>query len=492
MESNYYKTMKAKENECSNAMRMADIAYEQNGGHCEEECKYLQQAAKLHYDMSQMNVGSQAIYHRRKIQELNTKIKDIMREIDPERYKRIISGEKAKKEEAESKNVKSSSSDSSASTGKKSAINTSTDIDVSTWFKEAPPHSFADVSGMANLKEQLLGCIEDTKLTRIRDYLGIKKLNSYFFIGPPGCGKTYIIEAFAHELMGQEYRYLSLVGSDIMNSYVGVAEKIITRLFDEAIKNEPCIIFIDEIDGVCRNRSDDMPEYMASMTNAFLTGYNKIKNSNKNIIFLGATNYPERVDDAMLDRVEVIRVTLPDAEARKFAFEKAFKDIVSLEEDFTFEEMASDEWTKDYNYRDIDRLTAKIKTMLLEELIDTYGNQDKAISVLQNKEYVLTKELFESAKSQCRLVPKTKIEASLDNWMKKFNNKQNDDVEAEQEEVSNKLPQSVSETANMTGIYQELERLIFNINAVMEGAAKVYQNPNIVQFEENEDDLDEE
>ena len=60
----------------------------------------------------------------------------------------------------------------------------------------------------------------------------MKQLHSYFFIGPPGCGKTYIIEAFAHELMDQNYKYLSLVGSDILSRFVGEAEKIITRLFE--------------------------------------------------------------------------------------------------------------------------------------------------------------------------------------------------------------------------------------------------------------------
>lgn len=478
MENNYYKAMKLKESECASAMRNADIAYEQYGGHCEEECKYLQQAAKLHYEMAQMNIGSQALYHKRRIQELNTKIKDIMREIDPDRYSRIVSSEK-KEDETKKTGENSASSAAAAALPKKNnsqTLNAKGNINVEDWFKPAPPHSFADVSGMAELKEILLGCIADTKLTKIREFLGIKKLNSYFFIGPPGCGKTYIIEAFAHELMEQDYKYISLVGSDILNSYVGVAEKIITRLFEEAKKNAPCIVFIDEIDGVCRNRSDDMPEYMASMTNAFLTGYNDIKNSNKNIIFIGATNYPERVDDAMLDRVEVIRVNLPDEEARKFAVEKEFKNIIEFEDGFSVEEIASDAYTKDYNYRDIERLTTKMKTMVLTELMEQYGDQELAIEALKNKQYLITRELFEKAKEECKLVPKTKIEESLDKWMKKFKDKtENDGIEEVVEEVS-KSQQTVE--SNSVNVYQELERLVFNINVIMENAAKTYMRAN--------------
>ena len=206
----------------------------------------------------------------------------------------------------------------------------------------------------------------------------MKNLHSYFFIGPPGCGKTYIIEAFAHELMDKNYKFLSLVGSDILSRYVGEAEKIVTRLFAEAEKNAPCIVFIDEVDGVCKNRSlPNLPEYAASITTAFLTGYNRINSSDKSIIFIGATNYPNQVDNAMLDRVELIRVPYPDQEARCFAFKKQFKDIIMLEDGFSFDDMAAS--TEKYNYRDIERLSATIKNMIYKETVEKYKNEKEAI-----------------------------------------------------------------------------------------------------------------
>ena len=219
--------------------------------------------------------------------------------------------------------------------------------------------------------------------------------------------------------MDQNYKYLSLVGSDILSRFVGEAEKIITRLFEEAEKNAPCIVFIDEVDGVCKNRSLPMlPEYAASLTTAFLTGYNRINNSDKPIIFIGATNYPDQVDNAMLDRVELVRVPFPDLEARTFSFEKHFKDLVTLKEGFTFRQMA--EATDTYNYRDIQRLASRIKNKILKEVMKTYGDEETALNALKTGEFRLTRELFRQSQESCLPTPKEDIIKALDEWEEKF------------------------------------------------------------------------
>ena len=272
---------------------------------------------------------------------------------------------------------------------------------------------------MAKLKEQLRECIADSQLKQLKSYLKMKQLHSYFFIGPPGCGKTYIIEAFAHELMDQNYKYLSLVGSDILSRFVGEAEKIITRLFEEAEKNAPCIVFIDEVDGVLQK---PFPSHAAGVRrlsdHGVLTGYNRINNSDKPIIFIGATNYPDQVDNAMLDRVELVRVPFPDLEARTFSFEKHFKDLVTLEEGFTFRQMA--EATDTYNYRDIQRLASRIKNKILKEVMKTYGDEETALNALKTGEFRLTRELFRQSQESCLPTPKEDIIKALDEWEEKF------------------------------------------------------------------------
>lgn len=416
----YIERMQAKENQCLALIQQADQVLEANGFQpSKEECVFLQRAANLRYEMAQMSVGEERLYQQRKVQELNQRIKKIVRAVNPEVYKRMQENAARQKEEKAEKEGKPASRPEPPKKTGAAPGGGVPEATVESWFKEAPGHSFADVSGMAKLKEQLRECIADSQLKQLKSYLKMKQLHSYFFIGPPGCGKTYIIEAFAHELMDQNYKYLSLVGSDILSRFVGEAEKIITRLFEEAEKNAPCIVFIDEVDGVCKNRSLPMlPEYAASLTTAFLTGYNRINNSDKPIIFIGATNYPDQVDNAMLDRVELVRVPFPDLEARTFSFEKHFKDLVTLEEGFTFRQMG--EATDTYNYRDIQRLTSRIKNKILKEVMKTYGDEETALNALKTGEFRLTRELFRQSQESCLPTPKEDIIKALDEWEEKF------------------------------------------------------------------------
>ena len=401
MEDSYIKKMNMKENICMELMQKADEEYiKNNHQHTKQECAYLQQAATLRSELASMSIG----------EELNRKITKVIMEVDPEFMKRY------KENKQKEKQLKNGSNAGKTDTGGKEKP---LDESVASWFKEAPKHSFADVSGMHELKEQLKECIANAQLKNLEDYLKMKKLHSYFFIGPPGCGKTYIIEAFAHELMDKNYTYLSLAGSDILSRYVGEAEKIVTRLFEEAENHTPCIIFIDEIDGVCKNRSlPNLPEYAASITTAFLTGYNRINSSDKDIIFIGATNYPNQVDDAMLDRVELVRVPFPDLDARKRAFSHSLKEIISLEEDFSYDEMA--EKTEKYNYRDIDRMVSRIKKEILKQVIRQYPGEQNAIEALKAGKFLLTREMFDKIQEDFLPTPKDEIEKELDEWERRF------------------------------------------------------------------------
>lgn len=411
MEDSYIKKMNMKENICMELMQKADEEYiKNNHQHTKQECAYLQQAATLRSELASMSIGEERAYQQRKLNELNRKITKVIMEVDPEFMKRY------KENKQKEKHLKNGSGAGKADTGGKEKP---LDESIASWFKEAPKHSFADVSGMHELKEQLKECIANAQLKNLEDYLKMKKLHSYFFIGPPGCGKTYIIEAFAHELMDKNYTYLSLAGSDILSRYVGEAEKIVTRLFEEAENHTPCIIFIDEIDGVCKNRSlPNLPEYAASITTAFLTGYNRINSSDKDIIFIGATNYPNQVDDAMLDRLELVRVPFPDLDARKRAFSHSLKEIISLEEDFSYDEMA--EKTEKYNYRDIDRMVSRIKKEILKQVIHQYPGEQNAIEALKAGKFLLTREMFDKIQEDFLPTPKDEIEKELDEWERRF------------------------------------------------------------------------
>lgn len=414
MEDNYIRNMQRYENLCRECMENADMEYESQGNHhSKKEASFIQQAALYRAEMANLSTGEERNFQQRRLNELNRRMKEIVQELKPEGMKRVEEREKGP-----------SKRPASIDQGKKAEMTGGKDdIDVSGWFKEAPAHTFGDVCGMAELKEQLKGCAEDCHLEKIKEYMKLKNLHSYFFIGPPGCGKTYMIEAFAAELMKQDYKYLSLTGSDILSKYVGDAEKIVTKLFETAEENAPCIIFIDEIDGICKNRSlPNLPDYAASITTAFLVGYNRIHSANKKIIFIGATNYPNQVDTAMLDRVELIQVPLPDKEAREFYFARSLGDILRLKEDITPECMA--ELTEMYNYRDIDRLVDRIKRIVVKEVMAEYIHEKAAIEALKSGSFVLSRELFEQAQRDCVPSPKESILKELDAWVERFQKNQ--------------------------------------------------------------------
>lgn len=412
MDNDYIRKMQTKENLCMAYERQAEDEFDRNGGKpSKEQCRLLQQAAYLRYEMARMSIGEERYYQQRRLKELNEQIKKIAVAIDPDLARRIA--EASQKKDPPKSSAKPDTN--KPNTAKSQSGNSLSDEDVAGWFKEIPKHAFEDVSGMDELKDQLRGCIQDLQIAELKDFLQMKKIHSFFFYGPPGCGKTYIIKAFAHELMDKDYKYMSLEGSDVLSKYVGDAEKIVAKVFEEAEKNAPCIIFFDEVDGVCKSRSlPDLPNYAASLTTSFLTGYNRIDESEKPIIFIGATNYPRQVDNAMLDRVELIRVPLPDASAREAKLKRDLEKIIGLENDLSYGYMAQE--TEQYNYRDLDRLIAKLKAMILKAVMKEYGGEKAALEALRAGQYRISKALFDEARANCLPTPKDAILKELDEW----------------------------------------------------------------------------
>ncbi len=404
MTGDYIEKMQRKDNLCRAYVQKADEAYSAAGKHCAEEGRYLQEAVKLQFEMAQISDGEERNFHLRRQKELEERLREVISEVSPETYMKITGKTSSK----DSTNTNSASSKASRS----SADDTVSQETIDTWFKESPDHSFDDVAGMKDLIAQLKTCVQDTRLIKIREYMHMRQLHSFLFIGPPGCGKTFIVEAFAHELMEQDYKYMSVDASDILSRYVGDAEKIIARLFEEAEKNAPCIMFLDEIDGVCKNRSiKDLPVWASNMTTAFLTAYNRIQSSDKPVILLGATNYPTQVDSAMMDRVQVIRIPFPDEEARAHAFRLKFEKFIQMEDGFSVEEISKE--TNTWNYRDIDRLTELLKKKILEEVLEKYATEDEAVDAMKSGDYKLTRSLFQEVYKNYRPSPKDAVVREL-------------------------------------------------------------------------------
>lgn len=414
----YKDKISPKETLCRAYMEQAREAREQNNDlPSKEEFYYLSEAAKIRTELARLSVGEARTMQMRRLAELKERREEIARYLDPEGYNRLV--EKTKKA-AEAK--KSADENVATTTVPKQNSDSISDETVKTWFAEKPDYGFADVAGMKPLIERLSNCALGVQWNEVKKYLKMPTVHTYFFYGLPGCGKTFIANAFAHELMNEEYTYMSLTGGKIMSSKVGIAEKTIERVFEEAKKHAPCILFIDEIDGVCANRNDDnTPQYARSLTTSFLTGYNSLKNDKKiagKVIFIAATNYPELVDPAMLDRAELIYVEIPDKEARCHAFQLKFKDIVKLEEGYTYMDMA--ERTEGYNYRDLDRMEEHLKDKLFTGVRDTYKEEKQALEALKSGEYRLTKAMFEEVYDIYEPSSKDREKEAMKKWREKI------------------------------------------------------------------------
>ncbi len=178
---------------------------------------------------------------------------------------------------------------------------------------------FSDVAGAEEEKEELQEVVEFLKSPRKFSALGARIPSGVLLVGPPGTGKTLFAKAVAGEA---GVPFFSVSGSDFVEMYVGVGAKRVRDLFDMAKKNQPCIIFVDEIDAVGRRRGaglgggHDEREQTLNQILVQMDGFE----SNEGIIVMAATNRADILDPALLrpgrfDRQ--INVNLPDVKGRE-------------------------------------------------------------------------------------------------------------------------------------------------------------------------------
>ena len=179
--------------------------------------------------------------------------------------------------------------------------------------------TFEDVAGAKEEKEELQEIVEFLKSPRRFTELGARVPKGVLLVGPPGTGKTLLARAVAGEA---GVPFFSMSGSDFVEMYVGVGASRVRDLFDQAKKNAPCIIFIDEIDAVGRQRGaglgggHDEREQTLNQLLVEMDGFN----ANEGIIMIAATNRPDILDHALMrpgrfDRQVVVNT--PDLQGRE-------------------------------------------------------------------------------------------------------------------------------------------------------------------------------
>lgn len=178
---------------------------------------------------------------------------------------------------------------------------------------------FSDVAGAEEEKEELAEIVEFLKNPKKFSNLGAKIPKGVLLVGPPGTGKTLFAKAVAGEA---GVPFFSVSGSDFVEMYVGVGASRVRDLFDMAKRNQPCIIFIDEIDAVGRQRGaglgggHDEREQTLNQILVQMDGFE----TNEGVIVMAATNRADILDSALLrpgrfDRQ--VYVNLPDVKGRE-------------------------------------------------------------------------------------------------------------------------------------------------------------------------------
>lgn len=190
-----------------------------------------------------------------------------------------------------------------------------------------------DVKGIDEIKGEVNDLIKMIKNSDVYTKMGAKLFKGVLLSGSPGTGKTLLARAIAGEA-GVNFIYCT--GSSFDEMYVGVGAKRVRELFEEAKKNTPCIIFIDEIDSLMNKSRRFGMEHSSSRGTinqllAEMDGFEK----NQNILVIGATNHEDSLDPAAVrpGRFDKkIHVPLPDVNGRKEILELYLNKIAKSEE----------------------------------------------------------------------------------------------------------------------------------------------------------------
>ncbi|XP_067647773.1 uncharacterized protein [Eurosta solidaginis] len=183
---------------------------------------------------------------------------------------------------------------------------------------------FEFIGGMDKLKRTLeVNILAGLRQKEIYKIFGLKLPKGLLLYGPPGCAKTTFAKCLAKEA---DMTFISTSGAEVYSPYVGCAEKLISKIFDTARKNAPCLIFFDEIDTLAGRRpigSSSSNDIHLRILSTLLTEMDGVvydsANSNQNILVVAASNRPDMIDDALLRPGRLskhIYVAPPDLQSR--------------------------------------------------------------------------------------------------------------------------------------------------------------------------------
>jgi transitional endoplasmic reticulum ATPase len=241
----------------------------------------------------------------------------------------------------------------------------------SNYFDALPDVDLSDVGGMDELKRRLRQDIQ--KPLEHPEYYrkqGVGIENSVLLYGPPGVGKSYIAKCFAGEL---GYNYAEIHASDVASKWVGEAPKNIKRLFNEAQRCQPCVIFLDEIDALATGR-DSGPRKTNTERQVVTELLRQIQSvQDSEILVISGTNKPEELDGALLRSGrfnEKFHIPPPVPEARKDILRVQLEDGDRSVDWDSIDWSKLVEWSWGFSAADLEHVVRKAARMSADESTD--------------------------------------------------------------------------------------------------------------------------
>eukprot|EP01115_Flamella_aegyptia_P002965 TRINITY_DN14562_c0_g1_i1.p1 TRINITY_DN14562_c0_g1~~TRINITY_DN14562_c0_g1_i1.p1 ORF type:complete len:803 (-),score=439.16 TRINITY_DN14562_c0_g1_i1:53-2461(-) len=253
---------------------------------------------------------------------------------------------------------------------------------------------YDDIGGVRKQLAQIRECVElPLRHPNLFKNLGIKPPRGILLYGPPGTGKTLIARAVANETGAF---FFLINGPEIMSKLAGEAESNLRKAFEEAEKNAPAIIFIDEIDSIAPKREKTHGEVERRIVSQLLTLMDGLKGRG-NVVVIGATNRPNSIDPALrrfgrFDRE--IDIGIPDATGRLEILRIHTKNM-KLSEDVDLEKVASE--THGYVGADLAQLCTEAALQCIRESMDAIDLEADSIAAEVLDAMTVTMDHFRTA-----------------------------------------------------------------------------------------------
>jgi proteasome regulatory subunit len=232
--------------------------------------------------------------------------------------------------------------------------------------------TFQDIGGLdhviQNLSSNVGAQLNSDKLNRIQEW-GMDMDKSILLIGKPGTGKTHMVKALSNEYDAEMFM---INGPQLVEKFIGEGAKKVKRLYEQArASDKPSIVFIDEIDAIAKKRLDDRRhggEEVERTMSQLLSELDGLDSEEGNVISIFATNTPDIMDPALLNRTSAIEVPVPNDEAKEEIL-KVHTRKMDLEEELDLKLLA-EELDDEFTGRDIQQIVKQAAVNALDRYED--------------------------------------------------------------------------------------------------------------------------